>query len=85
MELFYLAPDGTLMAATVRPGDSFDAGSPVPLFKTRITGVGTGNNWGHNPNYTVSRDGQRFLINVLTETRQVPATVVLRWPAALRR
>jgi len=83
-ELFYLAADGTLMVVSVGPGDGFEAGPPVRLFKTRIAGVGTGNNWGYNPNYTVTGDGQRFLINTVTENKPVPTTVVLNWPAALR-
>jgi Protein kinase domain/WD40-like Beta Propeller Repeat len=78
-ELFYLAPDGTMMAVTVRPGDAFEAGPPAPLFKTQMPGVGTGNNWGYNANYTVTGDGQRFLISTLIEKRQVQTTVVLGW------
>ena len=35
----YIAPDGTLMAVTVRRGGTFEAGPPTTLFKTRIAGV----------------------------------------------
>ena len=56
-EIFYLAPDNKLMAATVNgKGSSFEVGTVKPLFETRIvTGI-------RYP-YDVSADGQRFLIN----------------------
>ena len=83
-ELFYLGADGTLMAVSVKPGAG-EASAPKALFKTRISGVGAPRNWGYNPNYTVTRDGQRFLINTVTEEHSVPTTIILNWVAALRR
>ena len=79
-ELFYLAADERLMAVSVKPGVAFEASAPEALFKTRIL-----QDRDYNPNYTVTRDGQRFLINTVTEEHAVPTTIVLNWPAALRR
>src|SRR5262249_25095069 len=60
-ELYYLAPDGKLMAAPITvKGETLDPGAPVALFQTRILGGGADLNSG--PQYDVSRDG-RFLIN----------------------
>src|SRR6185295_9393797 len=56
-ELFYLAPDGTMMGVdimTLRP--AFKASAPRRLFRTRI------NPNPGNEQYAVSADGQRFLI-----------------------
>jgi len=38
-ELYYIAPDGKLMAVPVKIGSSFEAGVGVPLFDTRLVGV----------------------------------------------
>jgi Tol biopolymer transport system component len=82
-ELFYLATDGRLMAVSVKAGPTFQAGAPVALFQTRISG----NDYpGAGANYTATRDGQRFLISTVTgESNAVPTTIVLNWPAALGR
>ena len=80
-ELFYVAPDGRLMAATITAAPTFDAGMPRALFKTRMAQVGT-----FGTNYAVAADGQRFLISSITETPPPPSmTIVLNWPALVRR
>jgi hypothetical protein len=73
-ELFYRAPDGTLMAVSIAAKDEFIASTPVPLFWPRaaLAGLGMGTF------YDVSPDG-RFLINLLVERTSPPATVVLDW------
>jgi Tol biopolymer transport system component len=75
-ELYYLAPDGTLMAVPVRmTTTSFEKGTPVPLFPTRIVGGGLDNEQGNQ--YDVAPDG-RFLINtVLDDT--TPITLIQNW------
>ena len=86
-ELFYIAPDGQLMAVSVKPGQKFEATRATALFKTRIVDrFGAGNN-GYLTNYTVSRDGKRFLIStVADESNAVPATTILiNWFARLGR
>ena len=78
-ELFYIDPDNQLMAvpvdfSTLPPS----IGTPAPLFRAQ---------WGqlpHHPGmwtYSVSRDGQRFLVDVLRETVS-PITVLLNWKPA---
>jgi serine/threonine protein kinase len=76
-ELFFIAPDRKLMAASIAPaGSSFQANTPVTLFATRIVGTAAGN---ARAQYAVSRDG-RFLINESVEEATVsPITLILNW------
>ena len=67
------------MAVEVKAGAGFAAGIPRPLFPTRAIPGG----WAR---YAVTADGQRFLI--ISEAEQAasePATVVLNWPAGLKK
>jgi Tol biopolymer transport system component len=83
-ELFYLAPDRSLMSVVVRPGSTFETGPPSRLFETRMSAA-------FNPTFTrnqyvVSADGQRFLINQASPSAPPsPITVVVNWEAALKR
>jgi len=55
---------------------TFKAGTPVELFATHIGEIPR----QQRPQYAVSPDGQRFLINVPIESASVsPITVVLNW------
>jgi Tol biopolymer transport system component len=79
-ELFYLAPDGTLMAVTLRPGESIQAETAQPLFMTRLTAA------FNNDQYNVTTDGQRFLLNSpVGQTQVSPITIVSNWTAALKK
>jgi eukaryotic-like serine/threonine-protein kinase len=75
-ELFYRAPDGTMMAVPVAASGQFSPGTPVPLFQPRAALGGL----GHGTFYDVAPDG-RFLINIFVERTSPPATVVLNWRA----
>jgi Tol biopolymer transport system component len=83
-ELFYLSRERTLMSVAVRVGLSLEAGLPTRLFETRMSNV-------FNPSYTrnqyvVSADGNRFLINQpASGASPPPITVVVNWPALLKR
>ena len=80
-ELFYIALDGRLMAVPIRVGSTaqtIEAGSPVPLFATRVGGALS---YPENQQYDVSPDGQRFLINTIIEEAPSPITVILNWKA----
>ncbi len=81
-ELFYLAPDGSLMAVTVTTGTTFEASPPDRLFVTKMSTVR--NAVFTRNQYVPSADGQRFLITQPTGT---PASivVVVNWPAGLER
>jgi serine/threonine protein kinase/Tol biopolymer transport system component len=73
-ELFFIAPDGKLMATPVRiQATSFEAGSPEPLFQTRVT---TGGAAYLQPQYDISRDG-RFLINMPLDGGTSPIVLIL--------
>lgn len=79
-ELFYMALDGRLMAVPIRlpvDGQTVDAGVPVPLFlahpRRAIEHI-------DGPQYVVSPDGQRFLVNTIVEQGPTPPiSVILNW------
>ncbi len=79
-EIYYFAPDGTLMATPVtRVGAAIEPGQPVALFRPTVHGSGI--DVGLGPQYDVSRDG-RFLINVvLDNTLSAPITLIQNWKA----
>jgi hypothetical protein len=76
-ELFYLATDGDLMVVPVTPGTTFNFEAPRALFRTTL------NIGAQRQTYSVSRDGQRFLLMKPAESATVPLTIVLNWPSAL--
>jgi serine/threonine protein kinase len=80
-ELFYISAAGKLMAVDVKSmADSLEFGVPKPLFDVRTTPMPVGFN------YDVSRDGQRFLVNVgIDETPPSPLIVVTNWLADRKR
>ena len=81
-ELFYVADDAQMMAATIRLGATFSFDSPKPLFRTRVLPRAAET----SAEYDVTRDGQRFLIGTVLDTPNsaVPRPViVLNWPAEL--
>jgi hypothetical protein len=76
-ELYYIAPDGKLMAAPIAAsGATVEPGMPVSLFQTRILGGGTVPNLGIY--YDVSADG-RFLIDTVLEDDASPITLLQNW------
>jgi len=80
-ELYYIAPDGRMMASAVSTRDvqMLEPAAPVALFATRLA-VG-GNVFGGSQakqQYAVSRDG-RFLLNTSVETATPPITIVMNW------
>ena len=78
-ELYYIAPDATLMAAPIEMGEELKVGTAQPLFPT---GMATG---FRLRNYDVSADGQRFLVATLTEQAAAPRlTVITNWLKALQ-
>jgi serine/threonine protein kinase len=84
-ELFYIALDNRLMAAPIvftADGANVDAGSPVPLFTTRIGGAVQG---VARQQYVVSPDGQRFLMNTVPEESAAPITILLNWTEELKQ
>jgi serine/threonine protein kinase/Tol biopolymer transport system component len=75
-EIFYLSPEGALMAVPVESGEnSFRPGTPRELFRTREAS-----------SFDVVADGQRFLVNqVASDSSDTPVTVIVNWPQLLKK
>jgi serine/threonine protein kinase len=84
-ELFYLAPDNSLMAVSVSTaGGTFQPGVPKALFPAAVLGGGGGGP-GIAWRWDISPDGKRFLMNTAMEDSVgLPVTVVLNWQSALK-
>jgi eukaryotic-like serine/threonine-protein kinase len=75
-ELFFVSADNDLMTAPVSLGPDLRFSAPKPLFSLPP--------FSYRSDYDVSRDGQRFLINLGAESaRQPPLTVVLGYQQRL--
>ncbi len=83
-ELYFLAPDAKLMAVSVTAtGASFESGTPVALFPTRVIDGGTVAT--SRPQYDVARDG-RFLINQpVADAAAAPITLILNWTPPIEK
>jgi hypothetical protein len=81
-ELFYVA-SGNVMAVDIRRGaTTCGAGPPKALFALPTDALGPG---GAAHPYSVTADGQRFLISRTTnEAMPTPLTVILNWTAGLK-
>jgi serine/threonine protein kinase len=81
-ELFYVDGAGQLMAVAVNTsGAEFQKGATTALFKTRMFADAS---VFHE--FAVSHDGQRFLVGTLIgDTKSPQPTVILNWPAALKK
>jgi Tol biopolymer transport system component len=74
-ELYFIAPDGKMMAATISSSASgFSSETPVELFSTHLAGPGA----VLKQQYAIWRDG-RFLLNQQTDTANAPITLILNW------
>jgi Tol biopolymer transport system component len=69
-ELFYLAPDGTMMSVAVRVGDGIEFERPVPLFRADPGPLSI----PYRQRYAVSGDGNRFL---LLRSKEPPPPVTI--------
>jgi serine/threonine protein kinase len=78
-ELYYIAPDGKLMAVPIKPGATFDWGEPVVLFQTPLTGQ------TQNRRYDVTADGERFLVAAPTGATNASAraSVIINWTSSV--
>ena len=81
-ELFFVAPDGSLMSAAITPGPKFDFTAPRVLFKTGLTDPAI-------QRFVATADGNRFLFNTLPEGDRAATTttlqVMLNWTNGLAR
>ena len=80
-ELYYLAPDGKMMAVDMSLGSKLDSGVPRVLFDTGLVVNQV------QDQYRVTPDGQRFLLlkPVNTAPAVLPIKVTLNWAAALKQ
>ena len=80
-ELFYIAPDGGLMAVDVKTQPALQPATPHTLFTTPSI---TGNSLAFQ--YDVTRDGKRFIVVAPSVSAvPAPATVVQNWQTELKK
>ena len=81
-ELYYLAPDDSLMAVDVNTSSTaFEAGTPKELFKAPLVPLSYWRNL-----YVPSADGQRFLmITPSSQAKPEPITMVVNWQEMLKQ
>jgi eukaryotic-like serine/threonine-protein kinase len=79
-ELYYLAPDGKLMAVEIAASSVFQAGVPKVLFQALREAE-----FANETQWDVTPDGKRFLFPAPAEQGQAPFTVVLNWQAGLNK
>ena len=63
----------------MKTGDVFEAEAPQALFSTTLPPDSI------RQSYSVSVDGQRFLVSTPVETDSSPFTIVLNWTGLLKR
>jgi Tol biopolymer transport system component len=82
-ELFYLAPDGKVMAAPVVVSQGrFTSGDPSVALDVRTRPMTRLDAY----QYDVASDGQRFILNAFVDEANVqPITLLVNWPAVLKR
>ncbi len=73
-ELFYIAPNGMLMAVPVDATNSFATGTPEPLFQIHGRAVISSTDVF---TYDVTKDGKRFLVNRYVKPEHVPPLTIL--------
>jgi Tol biopolymer transport system component/DNA-binding winged helix-turn-helix (wHTH) protein len=80
-ELYYVAPDWTLMAVAADSSDALTVGSPEPLF--RLEAAGTVKDY--RAHYAPTTSGDRFLVDTVQGASLTTLTVMVNWPAHLAR
>jgi Tol biopolymer transport system component/predicted Ser/Thr protein kinase len=78
-ELYFLSPDNKLMMVSLKLGaDSVEPSAPQELFPLPTNAV------SFSP-YEVAPDGQRFLVRATPQQFAQPLTVIVNWPALLKK
>lgn len=81
-ELFSVSEDDTLMAAAVEAGQNkFDVKEVRPLFHVNLAPEAT----ERSGSYDVTADGTRFIVIASSDEVPPPITLVLNWPATLKK
>jgi serine/threonine protein kinase len=82
-ELFYLAPDRTLMSVAVQRGEgTFEWRQPQALFRTQAIGLGA---LRLAATYAVGPEGDTFLVNSRRQQPPTPAAVLVNWHSLIER
>ena len=74
-ELYFVNEERKFYAVDVIPGTKFDFDTPRFLFQMRANVFNTRNS------YVPSRDGQRFLVNMILDPTEPPLSVIQNWAA----
>ena len=78
-ELYFVSDDRRFFAVDVSERDGvFEYGVPQFLFEMRANVFNTRNS------YVPSRDGKRFLVNMLLDADDAPINIVQHWPATVK-
>jgi hypothetical protein len=72
-ELYYISPDGMLMAVPIRPDEHLVAERPRPLFHMQVSA----DIIDYRNQYAASASGDRFVVDVARE--RDPLNVVVNW------
>jgi hypothetical protein len=81
-ELFFTNAGKLMVVQTDTTGATIDAGPPQPLFDVFVPAP----QLGSRSTFAVSRDGQQFLFSTWdAAAAQAPITLVVNWPASLKR
>jgi len=78
-ELFYLSLDGDLVSVPITPGSPPEPGDPRVLFRTRVPVIP----WFDQ--FAATADGQRFLLLDSVGEIERGFTVVVDWPALVKK
>src|SRR5437588_348254 len=81
-ELYFVAEDDTLMAAEVEASpNKFEVKNVRPLFRVTLAPEAR----DRSGSFDVTADGTRFIMNASNDEAQPPITLVLNWPAELKK
>jgi len=81
-ELYFFTEDDTLTAAEVEASpNKFEVRNVRPLFRVSLAPE-AGERIG---SFDVTADGTRFIISASSDEAQLPITLVLNWPAELKK
>jgi serine/threonine protein kinase len=82
-ELYYVADDKHVIATTVkRQGENLEIGPQQSLFDLHVAGFGEDQD---RNSYTLTHDGQRFLVNTNVSDASQPIVVMLNWQEELKQ
>jgi Tol biopolymer transport system component len=82
-ELFFMAPDGRVLASEVKTGGGFETGAPVALFQSHPRQPISAMDFF---SYDVTNDGQKFLVNTKVDSSNAePLSVILNWASEIEK